>query len=119
MGPEAQFPKIGSLYTKPGSILITNMTTPAALPEEVRVEIFLAPQTDVPVTGVAWEFMLKYNCTEFYQRLEFTIPNRRINSSNPGYISNYREKIHFQKQQQILETSTSSMFWEMERRSTC
>lgn len=88
-GTEAQIPKLGALYTKPGSTLKTNVTTPNILPQDGGAKMFLIPQADVPLTGTSWGLQSKYSCIGIQELSEFTILNRRINSTSPAYISNY------------------------------
>lgn len=41
----------------------------------------------MPITGYIWGLVLKYNCTPVNRLGQFTILNRRVNSSNPAYVS--------------------------------
>jgi hypothetical protein len=77
-----------ALYLSPDSDLLANVTTtqPNSLPSNASSGIFLTPQTTMPVTGEIWGVILKYSCSEVNKLDEFTILNRRINSSNSGYV---------------------------------
>ena len=80
-----QIPSGGALYVPLNSSITTNVLKPNTLPSTAR-EIFLTAQAPVPITGSIWGAILKYNCSEVHRLDEFTILNRRINSSNPAYV---------------------------------
>jgi hypothetical protein len=80
-----QIPSGSALYVPLNSSIMTNVSKPNTLPSNA-MEIFLTAQAPVPITGSIWGAVLKYNCSEVHRLDEFTILNRRINSSNPAYI---------------------------------
>jgi hypothetical protein len=49
----------------------------------------MTAQAALPVTGSSWELLLKYSCTDVYQLSDFTILNQRLNSSDPGYVTDF------------------------------
>ena len=79
-GSSPTIPLSSALYVPPGSSIINT------LPSDASSEIFLTPQTTVPITGKIWGVVLKYSCSGVDKLDEFTILNRRINSSNPAYV---------------------------------
>jgi hypothetical protein len=75
-----------ALYVTPHSDLVMNVTKPNSFPSNASSGIFLTPQAIIPVTGKMWGVILNYSCSGVNKLDEFTILNRRINSSNPAYI---------------------------------
>jgi hypothetical protein len=71
----------------PGSELIMDTSTPNVLLKNASSGIFLAPQAEVPITGYTWGLVVKYNCTPVHTLSQFTILNRRIDRTNPAYVS--------------------------------
>jgi hypothetical protein len=55
------------------------------------IDAFSPPQAAVPLTGSVWGLVLKYSCTGIHQLTDFTILNRRINSTNPASVHNYTD----------------------------
>jgi hypothetical protein len=80
-------PLRAAIYSSPGSKLAINTSTPNTLPSNASSEIFLTPQSTVPITGDIWGVILKYSCSIVEELNEFTVLNRRINSSNPDYVA--------------------------------
>lgn len=78
-------PSGAALYVPRNSSIIANVSKPNMLPSDA-MEVFLTAQASVPITGSIWGLVLKYNCFEVHNLDEFTILNRRINSSNPAYV---------------------------------
>jgi hypothetical protein len=77
-------PSGAALYVPPNSSIMANVSRPNTLPANA-MEIFLTAQAPVPITGSIWGVVMNYNCSEVHKLDEFTILNRRINSSNPAY----------------------------------
>lgn len=80
-------PLNAALYVPPGSSIVPNVSTSNDFPDDASSGIFLGPQASVPVTGNLWGLYVTYNCSEVDSQEQFTILDRRINSSNPAYIS--------------------------------
>lgn len=78
-------PSGAAIYVPPNSSIMANVSSPNTLPSNA-MEIFLTAQAPVPITGSIWGVVLNYNCSEVHRLDEFTILNRRINSSNPAYV---------------------------------
>ena len=74
-----------AFYVPPNSNIRVNISTPNTLPSNAD-EVFLPAQAPVPITGRIWGVVLNYNCSEVHSLDEFTILNRRINSSSPDYV---------------------------------
>lgn len=78
-------PSGAALYVPRNSSIMANVSKPNTLPSDA-MEVFLTAQASVPITGSIWGLVLKYNCSEIHNLDEFTILNRRINSSNPADV---------------------------------
>ena len=74
-----------ALYVPQNSSIMANVSKTNTLPSNA-MEVFLTAQAPIPITGNIWGLVLKYNCSEVHKLDEFTILNRRINSSNPAYV---------------------------------
>ncbi|KUL87551.1 hypothetical protein ZTR_04514 [Talaromyces verruculosus] len=79
-------PLNAALYVPPESKTVPNVSTSNNLPDDASSGIFLAPQASVPVTGNIWGLLCTYSCSEVVSEDQFTILNRRINTSDPAYI---------------------------------
>lgn len=79
-------PGLGMLYINQSAnkddLQFSGLTTlPNVLPtDDGAYEIFLAPQADGPVTGIAWGLMVRYNCTVIDKLEDFTILSQRDGS---------------------------------------
>ncbi|KAH8748318.1 hypothetical protein BGZ57DRAFT_916017 [Hyaloscypha finlandica] len=88
-GAPAQIPGVGAVYTAADSTKLT-VSTANNLPADASESIFLAPQaSEGPVTGSAWGLLLKYKCTSVHQLSDFTVLNRRVNSTSRAYVQDY------------------------------
>ncbi|GAM37848.1 hypothetical protein TCE0_033f08113 [Talaromyces pinophilus] len=79
-------PLNAALYVPPGSKTVPNVSTSNDFPDDASSGIFLAPQASLPVTGNIWGLLCTYSCSEVVSEDQFTILNRRINTSDPAYI---------------------------------
>ena len=84
---KSEIPLAAAVYVASGSELIMKTSTPNVLPMDASSGIFLAPQAEVPITGHIWGLVVKYNCTPVHRLSQFTILNRRVDSTNPAYVS--------------------------------
>jgi hypothetical protein len=85
LGSTPAIPSGATIYVQPNSSIMANVSRPNTLPSNAQ-EIFLTAQAPVPITGRIWGVVLNYNCSVVHRLDEFTILNRRINSSNPAYV---------------------------------
>jgi hypothetical protein len=98
LGSIPQIPLAAAIYVPPGSNIKPNVSTPNSLPANASMGVFLAPQANVPITGDIWGLQFKLSCIGVERLDQFTILNRRVNSSNPEYATSEmigEKDIHF------------------------
>ncbi|KAK2807014.1 hypothetical protein FQN50_005588 [Emmonsiellopsis sp. PD_5] len=81
-----RIPGLGVMYTKP-DLSRSNYdylnNYPNTFPADDGIpEMFLTSQTAVPVSGVTWGLVIKYNCTSVDELEDFTILNQFYESGN-------------------------------------
>lgn len=102
---EANVPWNGAVYFTPGRKTRFNMTGGNTIPSRTDFHpkrtsnhlnrgpsttiepIFLAPQSEFPVTGETWGLLVEYRCDTVTALSDFKILNHRLNSSAPNYIN--------------------------------
>ncbi|KAK2791462.1 hypothetical protein FQN53_002571 [Emmonsiellopsis sp. PD_33] len=81
-----RIPGLGVMYTKPDLVrsnydYLNNY--PNNFPADDGIpELFLTSQASVPVSGVTWGLVIKYNCTSVDELEDFTILNQFYKSGN-------------------------------------
>ncbi|KAF3937923.1 hypothetical protein ABW19_dt0210062 [Dactylella cylindrospora] len=82
LGFTPQLPLRKQIYVPEGSSLEVNVTDGNVMPDDASESIFLPPQAQAPIMGVAFGLLVRYNCSIVNSTSEFTILNRRNETLN-------------------------------------